>query len=232
MDDNNSSSSSFSLKTIASKFLPTPSESVEEVEPEEKPWFSSATLSEKTKFSSDNEPSNLESKDSKSGMLLSSLGKAQPDNEPDISSISLSLEDIFINLTLLSKIEVGDKLIQNGSMKHINIDTSYFQFITRWFKGSNRNNSLKFINHVLNRAFEYNDNMLEEKTEKSAVTVFRLTADLKNSLNGLNNLKQTYSTDKLIQSELDVMIDNVRNKLDLNSKNLNFTNNPSVHFLP
>jgi hypothetical protein len=206
MDDNNSSSSSFSLKTIAAKFLPTPSESVEEAEPEEKPWFSSATLSEKTKFSSD--------------------------NEPDISSISLSLEDIFINLTLLSKIDVGDKLIQNGSMKHINIDTSYFQFITRWFKGSNRNNSLKFINHVLNKAFEYNDNMLEEKSEKSAVAVFRLTADLKNSLNGLNNLKQTYSTDKLIQSELDVMIDNVRNKLDLNSKNLNFTNNPSVHFLP
>jgi hypothetical protein len=173
LDDNNSSSSSFSLKTIASKFLPTPSESIE-------------------------------------------------DNEPDISSISLSLEDIFINLTLLSKIDVGDKLIQNGNMKHINIDTSYFQFITRWFKGSNRNNSLKFINHVLNKAFEYNDSMLEEKSEKSAVTVFRLTADLKNSLNGLNNLKQTYSTDKLIQSELDVMIDNIRNKLDLNSKNLNF----------
>jgi|LauGreDrversion4_2_1035121.scaffolds.fasta_scaffold195293_2 hypothetical protein len=183
MDDNNSSSSSFSLKTIASKFLPTPSESVEEA-------------------------------------------------EPDISTISLSLEDIFINLTLLSKIDVGDKLIQNGNMKHINIDTSYFQFITRWFKGSNRNNSLKFINHVLNKAFEYNDNMLEEKSEKSAVTVFRLTADLKNSLNGLNNLKQTYSTDKLIQSELDVMIDNVRTKLDLNSKNLNFINNPTNHFLP
>lgn len=67
--------------------------------------------------------------------------------------------------------------------------------------------------------------MLEEKSEKSAVTVFRLTADLKNSLNGLNNLKQTYSTDKLIQSELDVMIDNIRNKLDLNSKNLNFIQN-------
>jgi hypothetical protein len=74
--------------------------------------------------------------------------------------------------------------------------------------------------------------MLEDKTEKAAVTVFRLTADLKNSLNGLNNLKQTYSTDKLIQSELDVMIDNVRTKLDLNSKNLNFINNPTNHFLP
>jgi hypothetical protein len=172
MDDNNSSSSSFSLKNIAAKFI-------------------------------SNTPDHIE-----------------PDT--DINNIVLSLEDIFINLTLLSKIDVGDKLIQNGDMKHMNIDNSYFQFITRWFKGSNRNNSLKFINHVLNRAFDYNDNMLEEKSEKSAVIVFRLTADLKNSLNGLNNLKQTYSMDKLIQSELDVMIDNVRSKLDLNSKNLKF----------
>ena len=65
--------------------------------------------------------------------------------------------------------------------------------------------------------------MLEDKSEKSAVTVFRLTADLKNSLNGLNNLKQTYCYDKLIQAEIDVMIDNIRSKLDYNSKNLNFT---------
>jgi len=179
MDDNSSSSSSFSLKNIAAKFLPNQSNSTPIVE----------------------------------------------ESEPDINTIKLSLEDIFINLTLLSKIDVGDKLIQNGDMKHMNIDTSYFQFITRWFKGSSRNNSLKFISHVLNQAFEYNDSMLEEKSEKSAVTVFRLTADLKNSLNGLNNLKQTYSTDKLIQSELDVMIDNIRNKLDLNSKNLNFIQN-------
>lgn len=146
------------------------------------------------------------------------------EEDTDINNIVLSLEDIFINLSLLSKIDVGDKLIQNGAMKHLNIDTSYFQFITRWFKGSNRNNSLKFINHVLNKAFEYNDNLLEDKTEKSALTLFRLTADLKNSLNGLNNLKQTYNMDKLIQSEIDVMIDNIRNKLDLNSKNLNFIN--------
>ena len=58
--------------------------------------------------------------------------------------------------------------------------------------------------------------------EKNAQQLFRLTNDLKNSLNGLNNLKQTYSYDKLIQSEIDVMIDNIRSRLDFNSKNLHF----------
>lgn len=144
----------------------------------------------------------------------------EEDEEPeDLNNIVLCKEDVFVNLTLIAKIEVGDKLVRNKSDKHLNIDTSYIQFITRWFRGNNRNTSLKFINLVLSKAFEINDIMLKEK---NAQQLFRLTTDLKNSLNGLNNLKQTYSYDKLIQSEIDVMIDNIRSRLDFNSKNLHF----------
>lgn len=137
----------------------------------------------------------------------------------NLDHIILCKEDVFVNLTLIAKIEVGDKLVRNKNDKHLNIDTSYIQFITRWFRGNNRNTSLKFINLVLSKAFEINDIMLKEK---NAQQLFRLTTDLKNSLNGLNNLKQTYSYDKLIQSEIDVMIDNIRSRLDFNSKNLHF----------
>jgi hypothetical protein len=152
-----------------------------------------------------------------------SLDKNIEEEEPEnLDNIVLTREDIFVNLTLLAKIEVGDKLIRNKDDKHLNIDTSYFQFITRWLKGNSRNTSLKFISLVLTKAFEINDKLLEEKTQISAQQLFRLTSDLKNCLNGLNNLKQTYSYDKLIQSEIDVMIDNIRSKLDLNSKSLHF----------
>ena len=144
------------------------------------------------------------------------------DEPEDLNKIILTKEDLFVNLTLLAKIEVGDKLVRSKKDKHLNIDTSYIQFITRWFRGNNRNTSLKFINLVLSKAFEMNDMLLAEKTQESALKLFRLTSDFKNSLNGLNNLKQTYSYDKLIQSEIDVMIDNIRSKLDLNSKNLHF----------
>ena len=145
------------------------------------------------------------------------------EEEPEnLDNIVLTREDIFVNLTLLAKIEVGDKLIRSKEDKHLNIDTSYFQFITRWLKGNSRNTSLKFISLVLTKAFEINDMLLADKTQISALQLFRLTSDLKNCLNGLNNLKQTYSYDKLIQSEIDVMIDNIRSKLDLNSKNLHF----------
>jgi hypothetical protein len=155
--------------------------------------------------------------------VLEELQRAQTEEAPEnVNDIVLSKEDIFVNLTLLSKIEVGDKLVRSRSDKHLNIDTSYLQFITRWFKGNSRNTSLQFINLVLTKAFEINDKLLHEKTDIAAQSLFRLTSDLKNALNGLNNLKQTYSFDKLIQSEIDVMIDNVRSKLDYNSQNIKF----------
>jgi hypothetical protein len=136
---------------------------------------------------------------------------------------NLSLEDIFVNLSLISKIESGDKIILND--KHINIDSSYFQFFTRWINGSGRNETIQFISMILNKAFEHNDRLIGESTDASAQLLFRLNSDLKNSINGLNNLKQTYSMDKLIQSEIDVFIDDIRSKLDLNSKHLNFKKN-------
>ena len=136
--------------------------------------------------------------------------------------IELSLEDVFVNLTLISKIEVGNKLVQ--SEKHVNIDTSYFPSISRWYYGVNRNDNLNFIRLVLSKAFEINDKLLDDsEDEQNGLLLLRLNTDFKNSLHGLLNLKQTYYYDKLIQAEIDVMIDNIRSKLDLNSKAINFT---------
>ena len=136
------------------------------------------------------------------------------------SEINLTLEDIFINLRLISKIEVGNNLIHDD--KHVNIDTSYFQSISRWFNGMNRKTNLEFITFVLNSAFNFNDNLIKAKEENSHQVIFRLTSDLKNAIQGLTNLKLTYSHDKLIQSEIDVMIENIRLKIDSNSKTIKF----------
>jgi hypothetical protein len=139
----------------------------------------------------------------------------------DFLENELTLEDIFVNLTLISKIDVGNKLTHTN--KHINIDTSYFQFITRWINGINRNNNLSFIRLILIKAFEFNDKLMDDSTHDTNVQLLiRLNNDLKNTINGLLNFKHTYYYDKLAQSEIDVMIDNIRSKLDLNSKGINF----------
>jgi hypothetical protein len=72
----------------------------------------------------------------------------------------LNLEDVFINLRLISKINQGEKLLQSD--KHINIDTSYFQVVTRWFRGASRNETINFIQKVLAKSFEFSDKLIED----------------------------------------------------------------------
>jgi hypothetical protein len=136
------------------------------------------------------------------------------------NSISFSLEDIFINLTLLARIDVGNKLIRYE--KYINIDTSYFQAITRWFNGQNRSDNIKFMTAILSKAFEYSDALTKQKDDESRQNLLRLNTALSNASNGLSNLSQTYYYDKLAQSEIEVMINNIRTKLNIQSKHIQF----------
>jgi hypothetical protein len=120
----------------------------------------------------------------------------------------LSLDDIFINLNLISKIEVGDKLYVND--KYINIDTSYVQSIIRWYYGVDRRSTIKFVRLIISKSFEFCDSLLNTDTKM----LFRLSNDLKNSISGLEKLKQTYFADKLVQAEIDVIIESIRAKID------------------
>lgn len=128
-------------------------------------------------------------------------------------------EEIFINLTVIANISSGDKLVINCEEKYLNIDTSYFQSITRWLKGVSRVEILNFISKVLEKAFESNDRWILEKNTQMLI---RLMTNLKNALKGLNNLKQTYPNDKLVHSEIDVMMENINIKLHQNSNILQF----------
>lgn len=137
-------------------------------------------------------------------------------NEEKSDNETLTLQEVYINLVLISKINVNDKLICNS--KYINIDNSYFKSLTRWYRGVSRNTNLQFINFILTNAYIFNDKLLLGNNEDDNQNLLRLTNELKNSINGLLNLKQTYTFDKLIESEIDVLIENIRNKVELNFK--------------
>jgi hypothetical protein len=141
-------------------------------------------------------------------------------NANAVNLIEFSLEDIFVNLTLIARIEVGNKLYRAD--KYVNIDTSYFQFLSRWFSGQNRSDSIKFTAIILSKAFEISDTLTKQKDDESRQNLLRLNTALSNSINGLSNLSQTYHYDKLAQSEIDVMINNIRTKLNIQSKHIQF----------
>ena len=129
--------------------------------------------------------------------------------ENTIEIINFTLEEIFVNLRLLSKIEDGDKLYQTGN--YINIDNSFLQSITRKYYGLDRKKIIVFINLVINKSFVFIDNIIKSNNTN---LLFRLKSDLKNSIPGLRNVKNTYGNDKLVQAEIDIIIDNIETKLN------------------
>lgn len=147
-------------------------------------------------------------KDDKESMVINEQNDQV--KQIDYSSVvkSLLLDDIFINLNLIAKIEVGDKLYIND--KYINIDTSYVQSVVRWYYGVDRRLTINFVRLVVARSFEFCDSLFNSDSKM----LFRLTNDLKNSISGLEKLKQTYFADKLVQAEIDVIIESIRSKIE------------------
>jgi hypothetical protein len=169
-------------------------------------------MSERIDEKKEKENKDKESKDKSKGKDNISNSSKDLKEEKIEKEDKTNPETVFINLTVISTISSGDKLTLED--KFLNIDNSYFQCVTRWMKGVNRNETLKFINEVLTEAFKWNDKWIEEK---NVDLLLRLMTYLKNALKGLNNMKQTYPNDKLVHSEIDVMMENINSKLHNNS---------------
>lgn len=119
------------------------------------------------------------------------------------------VDNILINIRLISKIDVGNKIITND--KYIDIDTSYFPSLFRWYYEIDRKKNIEYIISIYERAFQLIEKL---KKNKNTILLNRLINELKQSITGIFNYKQTYITDKLFQSEIDILIDNIRNKID------------------
>ena len=142
--------------------------------------------------------------------------KKNKDDKEDVtieedSIIKSEIDVILVNIRLISKIDVGDKIFTRN--KYLDIDNSIVQSFSRWYNEINRHDNMENIIKIYKRAFELYDNL---KKNKNTIILSRLVNDLKMSITGLLNYKQTYNTDKLFQSEIDVLIDNIRNKIDEN----------------
>jgi len=164
--------------------------------------------------------------------------------EININEIQFTNDELFINLKLISKINPNDKLkIDITKSKLLSVDNDYLQSLTRYFYGYDRNNTLEFIDKLINTVFlktnqlkqhidtsnnnsnnkkyieeikiDIDDNILHSKLLLDpSIELLKYTTELNNVINGLVNLKITYTGDQLIQSKLDYIIENIRTHVD------------------
>ena len=110
----------------------------------------------------------------------------------------MDVEEIIINLTIISQVERGNRLMTRGSYLNIEPHSIIPESIRRWNRQDNRNETLKRLNNVVNHA------ILILPTNG-----FQVKNYLQNSKQGIINLKETYSTCNQTCARLDILLDKI-----------------------
>ena len=110
--------------------------------------------------------------------------------------------ELIVNLTILSQVEKNRKLLTKDTYLNMEQKTQLLQVpeaVRRWWRGDNRDNTLKKIDLIINKAIDLIDNDIIEYLRKS--------------IKGIENLKETYTDDTQTRARLDVVIDRINNAI-------------------
>jgi hypothetical protein len=140
--------------------------------------------------------------------------------------MSLSLENIIVNLKIISKLKIEDKLTINKSTNEINIcEYNQFQGIIRWFdKSSNRDVTINHVKYIIDNAVIITDQYIDlyKKIDNDDYSKNRNLYDTIHSIFnamiiaqvGLCNLRETYKSDANICSKIEFMKDKINLKCE------------------
>jgi hypothetical protein len=132
----------------------------------------------------------------------------------------INIEVVRVNLTVLAKVEKNQKLATRDRYLNIEVRSLVPEFVRRWRRDDNRDETLKQINQTVDNAI-----LLSVNNNGN----FDVCKYLKRSLYGINNLKQTYSSCTLTVSRFDVIIDKINKHLDsVNYDDNEFTDNVEI----
>ena len=128
-----------------------------------------------------------------------------------------SNEDIIPKLKFISRLNKGDKI----NVKNLYIQSNNFMNrISRSFINiDDRTNTLIFVNNTIKKGFELFLKHIECNNPFDHIVCQNLLYDLKNSTNGLLNLKETYVDDIMFICKIDSLIEEIDARLiEINNK--------------
>jgi len=118
-------------------------------------------------------------------------------------------DELIINLKILSQLEKNRKLITKETYLNLESDNTVQipEFFKRWFRGDSRDEALKKIDNIIVKAI----NLIEKYND--------LEQYLKDSIIGLENLKDTYSKCTQTKARIDVIIEKINKVIQPNQNN-------------
>ena len=116
------------------------------------------------------------------------------------------IDEILINLKVLESLDINKKLITRDTYLNVEPNKTIPEFIRRWWRQDDRNETLRKIDDVIEKALR-----LRNEKDKSEV----LDPYLINSIKGLRNLKQTYSLCIQTCARLDTIIAKINRNINI-----------------
>lgn len=116
------------------------------------------------------------------------------------------IDEILINLKVLESLDINKKLITRDTYLNVEPNKTIPEFIRRWWRQDDRNETLRKIDDVIEKALR-----LRKEKDKSEV----LDPYLINSIKGLRNLKQTYSLCVQTCARLDTIISKINRNINI-----------------
>ena len=126
-------------------------------------------------------------------------------------------DDIIPKLKFISRLNKGDKI----NVKNLYIQPNNFiNKISRSFIHiDDRTNTLIFVNATIKKGFDLFLQHIDSKNPFDIILCQNILCDLKNSINGLLNLKETYGEDIMFVCKIDSLIEEIDARLiDLSNK--------------
>jgi hypothetical protein len=130
-----------------------------------------------------------------------------------IEKPNADIDLILENLIILSQIQTNQKLYieyinsYNENMNYkISIDNSLIPQVSRWYYNQNRINTINVIDKLIYISITF---INYYKHINDNINLIKLSTILKNSIFGLNNLQNTYATDKHSCDKLILIINKI-----------------------
>lgn len=120
-------------------------------------------------------------------------------------------EDIIPKLKFISRLNKGDKI----NVKNLYIQPNNFiNKISRSFIHiDDRTNTLIFVNNTVKKGFELFLQHIDSSNPFDNILCQNILYDLKNAINGLLNLKETYGEDIMFVCKIDSLIEEIDARL-------------------
>jgi len=107
-------------------------------------------------------------------------------------------DEVIVNLKVLGKVGKQQKIVTRDAFFNIEAKSVVPECLRRWKRGDDRNSTLVKINQLVKAAFK----LLPDQPEVKGYMM--------SSIQGLENLKETYSTCSQTCARLDAVIDRLK----------------------